>query len=112
MGKILKLTLTFVAWWKISTVKRKVTTAISLTHSLFEDSLGLDVDKGQRARIVTTGEDEGAADNDKLQGILRVDNINFSESRSFKALLVAIQTLTPVLWNKSNLDLQLLKRIR
>ena len=87
-------------------------TTNSLNYSLFEDSLGLDVDKGQGAGIVTTGEDEGAADNDKLQGILRVDNINFSESRSFKALLVAIQTLTPVLWNKSNLDLQLLKRIR
>ena len=68
-----------------------------MTHSLFEDSLGLDVDKGQRARIVTTGEDEGAANDDELQGVLRVDDINFSESRSFKALLVTIQTLTPVL---------------
>ena len=67
-----------------------------MNHSLFEDSLGLDVDKGQRAGIVTTGEDEGAANDDELQGILRVDDINFSESWGFKALLVAIQTLTPV----------------
>lgn len=62
--------------------------------SLFEDSLGLQVDQGKRAAIPTVGIDEGVSNDGDLR-VIKTKGPNFAQNRS--AEVHFLKSLTPVL---------------
>ena len=65
-----------------------------MNQSPSDDSLRLEVDKGQGSGIGTTGEDEDVADHDSTS-LLGFERPNFSQSWSFEGLLVDVEASTP-----------------
>ena len=67
-----------------------------MNQSPSDDSLRLEVDKGQGSGIGTTGEDEDVADHDSTS-LLGFESPNFSQSWSFECLLVDVEASTPTI---------------
>ena len=71
-----------------------------MSHSLFEDSPGLEVDEGQRSFVQAAVEDEDVADDDLVR-FLSAERPNFCQSRRSEAVLVVVvDDSTPALCNE------------